>query len=105
MDKQILELDDEVRERMRPFVKELDLLDTIPGINMRTAEDIIAETGVDMNQFPTSAHFAAWAGICPGSRESAGKKKSSRTCDCQEKCDPLARKYLIHQRQEKSDPL
>jgi transposase len=79
MDKQIIQLDAEVKERMRPFVKQLELLDTIPGINIRTAEDIIAETGVDMNQFPTSAHFAAWAGICPGSRESAGKKKSSRS--------------------------
>lgn len=79
MDRQILELDGEVKKRMRPFVKELELLDTIPGINLRAAEDIIAETGADMNQFPTSAHFAAWAGICPGSRESAGKKKSSRS--------------------------
>jgi transposase len=44
----------------------------------RTAEVVIAEIGVDMTRFPTSAHLASWVGLCPGNHESAGKRKSGR---------------------------
>jgi transposase len=54
-------------------------LDTIPGVNKRTAEVLIAEIGVDMSVFPTAGHLASWAGLCPGNNESAGKHKSGRT--------------------------
>ena len=54
------------------------MLDEIPGIGRRSAERIIAETGVDMSQFYSADHFASWAGLVPGCNESAGKKKSSR---------------------------
>ena len=54
-----------------------DLLVTIPGVSKTVAEIIIAETGADMTQFPTAAHLASWAGVCPGHNESAGKRKSS----------------------------
>jgi len=57
------------------YQKEYDLLQTIPGVSSTTAAAMIAEIGVDMKQFPTSQHLASWAGICPGSYESAGKKK------------------------------
>ena len=56
----------------------LVLLDEIPGIGRRSAERIIAETGVIMTQFSSADHFASWAGLVPGCNESAGKKKSSR---------------------------
>ena len=56
----------------------LELLDEIPGIARRSAERIIAETGVVMTQFHNADHFASWAGLVPGCNESAGKKKSSR---------------------------
>jgi transposase len=55
------------------------LLCTIPGIQRRAAEVIIAETGADMTKFPTAGHLASWAGVCPGNDESAGKRRSGRT--------------------------
>lgn len=57
----------------------VDLLDTIPGIDRQTAEMILAETGIDMRQFPTAKHLAAWAGVAPGNHESGGKHYSGRT--------------------------
>jgi len=55
------------------------LLDTAPGINQRAAEGILAEIGVDMGQFPTANHLAAWSGLAPGNNESGGKRYSGRT--------------------------
>ena len=55
------------------------LLDTIPGVDKRTAELLIAEIGADMSVFPTHRHLASWAGICPGQNESAGKQRSGKT--------------------------
>ena len=55
------------------------LLDTIPGIGRRAAEQILAEIGPDMRRFPTEAHIASWARLSPGNNESAGKRYSGRT--------------------------
>ena len=57
----------------------LEHLDTIPGVARRSAEQIIAELGDDMRQFPTAEDAASWAGICPGNHESAGKRRHART--------------------------
>jgi transposase len=54
-------------------------LDEIPGIGRRGAERIIAETGCNMEQFPSASQFCSWAGLVPQCNESAGKRKSSRT--------------------------
>jgi len=54
------------------------LLDTIPGVNIRTAEGILAEMGLDMSRFPTEKHLTAWAGLAPGNYQSAGKRYSGR---------------------------
>jgi transposase len=62
-----------------PFVQAIERLATIPGIDVRAAENILAEIGVDMEVFPSAAHLASWAGMCPGQRESAGKRQSGRT--------------------------
>lgn len=69
----------EVQEQGRPFEEAVERLDSIPGIARRGAEIIIAEIGVDMSRFPTAAHLASWAGMCPGNNMSAGKRKSGRT--------------------------
>ena len=70
----------EVAESPDPFDPEaVKLLETIPGIALRVAEIIIAEIGVDMTRFPTDAHLASWAGVCPGNNESAGKRRSGQT--------------------------
>ena len=56
----------------------IDLLDSIPGVDRKASEDIIAEIGTEMDQFPTADHLSSWAGMCPGNNESAGKKKAAR---------------------------
>ena len=60
---------------LAPYNSALEALSEIPGIDRKTAEDIVAEIGLDMEQFPTEKNLASWAGICPGNNESAGKKK------------------------------
>lgn len=57
----------------------IELLDTVPGINQRAAEAILAEIGINMSQFPDDKHLAAWAGLAPGNHESGGKRFSGRT--------------------------
>lgn len=61
-----------------PPAQAVALLDTIPGVDQRLAELIVAELGVDMRRFPSAAHAAAWAGLAPGNYESAGKRYSGR---------------------------
>lgn len=65
LDGLLAELDTQIAERESPFETELALLDTIPGVGERIAEGILAEIGVDMDQFPSAAHLASWAGLCP----------------------------------------
>jgi transposase len=79
LDEAIATLSAEIESRLSPLADQLTRLDSIPGINRRTAEVIIAEVGVDMSAFPTAAHLASWAALCPGNNESAGKHKSGRT--------------------------
>src|SRR5215831_6481212 len=61
------------------FTRAVELLDTIPGVNQRGAEMIVAEIGIDMTRFGTAPRLAAWAGVAPGNHESAGKQRSSTT--------------------------
>ena len=79
LDGQIADLNLEVEQRLRPFEALLSRLDAIPGIGPRNAEQILVEVGTDMSRFPSAAHFASWAKLCPGSDESAGKRRSGRT--------------------------
>jgi Transposase IS116/IS110/IS902 family len=80
LDGSIAELSAEVeRVNFAPFSDKVELLDTIAGVDRRTAEVLIAEIGADMEQFPTHRHLASWAGMCPGNGESAGKRSSGKT--------------------------
>jgi transposase len=74
----IVRLDGEVDRLMGPFAEAATRLLSIPGVAKRSAEVIVAEIGVDMARFPTPAHLASWAGLCPGNHESAGKRSSGR---------------------------
>ena len=68
-----------IEEQLRPFAPQVERLMTIPGVQRRTAETILAEIGTDMAVFPTAGHLASWAGMCPGNNESAGKRRSGKT--------------------------
>lgn len=59
-------LDQRIEDDLSPFAQQLSLLRTIPGIGERAAQVLISELGVDMSRFPTAAHLASWAGLCPG---------------------------------------
>jgi transposase len=79
LEENIAECDTKVEEMCRPFQEQLKLLDTVPGVNERAAQDIIAEVGVEMTPFKDQKHLCSWAALCPGNHESAGKRKSGRT--------------------------
>jgi len=67
-----------IQEKLKPYAKQLALLDEIPGVDWTVAAVIIAELGVDMSVFGSASQLASWAGVCPGNNESAGKRRSSR---------------------------
>jgi transposase len=78
----IAKLDRRIEEVMSPLEKTaLEQLDEIPGIDRRSAQNILAEIGTDMTRFPTAHHLASWAGLSPGNDKSAGKRRSGRMSD------------------------
>lgn len=79
LDGQVAALDAEIDRRLRPFADQLERLDAIPGVSIRVAQEVLAVIGTDMARFPTVAHLASWAKLCPGTKESAGKRTSSAT--------------------------
>ena len=78
LDAAITEIDREVDAQIEPFRATVQLLTTIPGIEELSACLIVAEIGRDMSRFPTAGHLISWAGLCPRSDESAGKRRSTR---------------------------
>lgn len=78
LERRIARLDEEVTRRLDPFAEQMRRLQTVPGIGQRVAEEILAEVGADMSRFATHRHLASWAKVCPGTNESAGKRKSAR---------------------------
>ena len=75
----IAEITSRIEVVIEPFRGFRDLIATIPGIGPLTADVVVAETGADITRFPTAGHLASWAGTCPGSNESAGRVKSTKT--------------------------
>ncbi len=74
LDGEIARLDEDIGLRMARFKEIIEDLDEIEGINHRSAEEIIAEIGIDMSHFATSDHIASWAGLCPGNNQSGGRR-------------------------------
>lgn len=79
LDAHIATLDIRIEAAMALFAEDAAIVQTMPGVAKRAAQTIIAETGGDMSQFPTAAHFASWARLCPGNNESAGKRRPTTT--------------------------
>jgi transposase len=91
LDEAIAQLNEQIQEQMRPFAVALATWDSLPGINQRLAEIIVAEIGAELEPFEDAEHLASWAGMCPGNNESAGKRKSGKT----RKGSPWLRRALI----------
>lgn len=79
LESETAEFDARIRHATEPFEELIQLLDTIDGVDRRTAECLLAEIGPDMNQFHSAQALASWSGACPGNHESAGKRKSGKT--------------------------
>jgi transposase len=90
-DAELAEIDARLAEKYEEHAVLLKRLCTIPGVEMTTARVLLAELGIDMSQFPTAAHAASWAGLCPGNSESAGKRFSGKT----RKGDRYLRRILV----------
>jgi len=75
LNEQLAKLEKMIEEKCKPYQQEIELLDTIPGVDVTSARAIIAEVGTDMSVFETPERLASWAGLSPGNNESAGKKK------------------------------
>jgi transposase len=78
LDAAIQALDEKIEAMLAPHKHVVELLCTIPGVALRAAQVLIGECGLDMTRFPTVAHFASWAGACPGHHESAGRRRSGQ---------------------------
>jgi transposase len=74
----IAELETKIEGMTQSLVNEIERLEAIPGVDRRVAEVVLAEVGPHMSPFPTHRHIAAWAGMCPGNEESAGKRRKRR---------------------------
>jgi transposase len=79
LERQLAKLTEEIAGRMECYSEVIQRLLTIPGIDRITAWTILAEIGTDMSQFGDARHLASWAGLCPGNKESGGKRISGKT--------------------------
>ncbi len=78
IEESIQQLQQEIDQRLSPFEEARELLLSIPGIQAITAAAILAEIGIDMSRFPSAKHLASWAGVCPGNKQSGGKRLSGK---------------------------
>jgi transposase len=81
LEAKIRAFDARIEEAVRPFLSDATMrrLKEVPGLDRRTSENIVAEIGAHMEQFPSADHLCSWAGVCPSNEESAGKRKRGKT--------------------------
>ncbi|HEV8633842.1 MAG TPA: IS110 family transposase [Chloroflexota bacterium] len=78
LERAVGELQEAIERALRPFEEAMRLLQTIPGVSEQAAGAIVAELGADMGRFASAKHLASWAGLCPGNRQSGGKRLSGK---------------------------
>ena len=76
LETQMATLDEQIQAQVRDSRDALERCTTIPGIAEVAAANLIAEIGVNREQFPSAQHLASWAGLCPGNHQSAGQRLS-----------------------------
>ena len=79
LDQSIAELEAEIERCLAPFGQAVALAQTLPGIAETAATAIIAKLGTDMSRFASDKHVSSWAGVCPGNKQSGGKRLSGKT--------------------------
>ena len=77
LDVQVEGIEKRIDEKLKPFARQYELLQTIPGIKEHTAASILAEIGADMDQFATAKKLCKWARICPGNNRTGGKDRKA----------------------------
>ncbi len=78
LEESVAEVQGAIDRALAPFADAVELLQTIPGVGATAAATIVSEIGTDMGRFPTAKHLASWAGLCPGNKQSAGKRLSGK---------------------------
>jgi transposase len=78
-DRQMAILDQQIGTLVAPLQQQIAPLESIPGVDIIAARDLIAEMGTDMSRFGDAARLASWAGVCPGNHASAGKRYRGKT--------------------------
>ncbi len=79
LEQAVATLQEEIGQRLGPYKEEVALAQTLPGIKATAAAAILAEIGTDMARFPTHGHLTSWAGVCPGNKQSGGRRLSGKT--------------------------
>ncbi len=79
LEEQIERFSQRIEEVSGPFQEAIAAVASLPGFNQRAAQNVVAEIGCTMEQFPSADHLASWSGVCPGNNESGGKRKSGKT--------------------------
>lgn len=77
VEQDVAQVDAQVAELLKPYAPEVELLRSVPGVDVVVAAAVLAEAGPDLSSFNSAARLASWAGLSPGSNESAGKDKAA----------------------------
>ena len=75
LEESLAQLQAEMEQYLDPFEEAMELVQSVVGIDATAAASILAEIGTDMTRFASEKHIASWAGVCPGNKQSGGKRE------------------------------
>jgi len=78
-DRSISHLEAEIERHLSPFEEQMERCEQINGVSRQVLYVLMAEIGTDLERFPDAEHLSSWAGVCPGQKESAGKRLGGRS--------------------------